>query len=547
MKSFSVESRSKNVSRMSQEEFDLVIIGGGITGAGVARDASQRGMRVALIESSDFASGTSSRSSKLVHGGIRYLENREFKLVFEALSERQKLFALAPHLVHPLRFMIPLYKGGRVGMTLMGLGMWLYDALSLFQAPELHERLTASESLERMPTLQGADLLGSYVYSDAYMDDDRLVHETLRSANEFGAVSANYVKATAAQISGHNEVTAIQCEDQVSGQKFSIRCRHVVSSVGPWTDLVGHQLLPQWKDILRPTKGIHLTFEKKRLPLSSAVVMAAEKRIVFGIPRHEMVIVGTTDTDFEGDPAAVSVTAEDVTYVLGVIEKYFPGANIKKEDIVASYAGVRPLVQDNAESEGKTSREHTIFTTPQRITFVAGGKYTTYRLMAEQIVDEVLSFFSIEDQAQYKDCATAEPLNPLVTLETHGNKAQYVDEILGFVASMKTWTPSQADIFFDRHGAESLELLRQFGVCSHPIEIEALHAIEHTMCFHLVDFYSRRVPLFLAEKDHGESLLPAVSAVFQRRLRWSENQLQEERKKLHEYGQKELSWRSALI
>jgi glycerol-3-phosphate dehydrogenase len=547
MKSFSIETRASNLSLMTTEIFDLVVLGGGITGAGVARDAAQRGLRVALVEAADFASGTSSRSSKLVHGGLRYLENREFKLVFEALSERQKLFELAPHLVHPLRFMIPLYKGGRVGMALMGLGMWLYDALSLFQAPELHERLNVAESLSRMPTLQSQDLLGSYIYSDAYMDDDRLVHETLRSANEFGAVSVNYVKATGAQFSKKNEVTAVDCEDQATGNRFSIRCRHVVSSVGPWTDLVGQQMIPNWQNILRPTKGIHLTFEKKRLPLSSAVVMAAEKRIVFCIPRHEMVIVGTTDTDFTGNPATVSVTPDDVFYILGVIEKYFPGAKITEKDIVASYAGVRPLVEDSSASEGKTSREHTIFTTPQRITFVAGGKYTTYRLMAEQIVDEILRFFSIEDRVNYRDCATSDPLNPLVTLESQSNKAQCIEKILEMVPKESEWSLQQVEVFFDRHGAESIELLRKFGVFSNPIEIEALHAIEHTMCFHLVDFYSRRVPLFLAKTDHGESLLSSVSAVFQRRLRWSEKVLQEELKMLQDYMQSELSWRGALM
>ncbi len=546
MKSFSIETRQNNISKMSETDFDLVIVGGGITGAGVARDAALRGLKVALVEGNDFASGTSSRSSKLVHGGIRYLENREFKLVFEALSERQKLFSMAPHLVHPLRFMIPLYRGGRVSMLLMGLGMWLYDALSLFQAPELHERLSAEESIQRMPTLQSKDLMGSYVYSDAYMDDDRLVHETLRSANEAGALIANYVTATGAQMTADQRISGIECRDELSGKSFVVRAKHVVSTVGPWTDILGKDFFKNWKNILRPTKGIHLTFEKKRLNLSSAVVMAAEKRIVFGIPRHEMVIVGTTDTDFTGDPATVNVTAEDVTYVLGVIENYFPGANIKKEDIVASYAGVRPLVQDNSESEGKTSREHTIFTTPERVTFVAGGKYTTYRLMAEQIVDETLNYFSIEERVKLSDCSTESPLNPLVTLESQASKDQYVSQIMELVGAKFSWTINQSEVFFDRHGAEALQIIQKFGPRAHPIELEALHAIENTMCFHLVDFYSRRVPLFLAEPDHGMSLLSRVSEVFQNRLLWTKSTTEKEQKMLSEYTQRELSWVAAL-
>ena len=396
MKNFSFDSRQKYWNDLGQSEFVLVIIGGGINGAGVARDASSRGMKVVVVEAHDFASGSSSRSSKLIHGGIRYLENMEFKLVFEALNERTKLFQIAPHLVHPLRFMIPLYEDSRVGMFKMGLGMWLYDALSLFQAPEMHERLSADQSFERMPLLEKNHLKGSYVYSDAYTDDDRLVHETLRSAHEMGAIALNYVKAIKANFDSSGRIQSVVVQDTLTGKEKSIRAKHVVGSVGPWTDLLGEDFFPQWKKVLRPTKGIHITVSRERLPLSSAVVMAAEKsdRIVFGIPRHEMVILGTTDTDFNQNPGEVVSTAEDVKYLLGVVHQYFPGANLKAEDIMATYAGVRPLVNDGSSVEGKVSREHTIWTLEDRhMTFVAGGKYTTYRLMAQEVVDKVLKMF----------------------------------------------------------------------------------------------------------------------------------------------------------
>ncbi|MEK7357732.1 MAG: FAD-dependent oxidoreductase, partial [Bdellovibrionota bacterium] len=261
--SFSVADRPGKVARLANEEFDLLIIGGGITGAGAARDAASRGMKVALIEAKDYAIGTSSRSSKLIHGGIRYLENMEFGLVFEALSERRLLFELAPHLVHPLRFVLPLYKGGRVGMFKMGLGMWLYDALSMFEAPELHERLTAKESTERLPLLQTKDLMGSYVYSDAYMDDDRLCIETHRAAAKLGTVAANYVTANDAEIK-NGKIASVGATDTTTGKSFRIRSKHVISTTGPWTDLVASQLLGNWKKILRPSKGVHLTFDRKR-------------------------------------------------------------------------------------------------------------------------------------------------------------------------------------------------------------------------------------------------------------------------------------------
>jgi len=538
MKSFSVHDRQKNILNLEKEKFDLVIIGGGINGAGVARDAALRGMKVALIESSDFASGTSSRSSKLIHGGIRYLENLEFHLVFEALSERSLLFEIAPHLVHHLRFLIPLYKSGRVGMFAMGLGMWLYDALALFQAPELHERLNVFETKQRFPLLQDQDLLGSYVYSDGYMDDDRLVIETLRSANQNEACCVNYVKAISAEFSNDGKVKSITAVDQISKKKFQISGRHFLSTVGPWTDQVASQLFKDWKDILRPTKGVHLTFEKKRFPLQSAVVMGTEKRIVFGIPRHEMVLIGTTDTDFSGDPADVVTTEEDVRYLLSVSEKYFPGAKLKKEDIVSSYAGVRPLVKDDSESEGKTSREHTIFTEPYGVTFVAGGKYTTYRLIAKQAVQEILKHFPIEDRIRFAKCVTDQPINPLITSDSFSLRGNIVSE----VCKTTTLSDEQASQFVDRHGEEARVMIQKYGLDLSYIQYEAMHALENTMCLNLKDFFTRRVPLFLSQKDHGSHDIDQLKSIFRNYLSLSESEYEEQVRAFRQLCEHDLAW-----
>lgn len=543
MKSFSIQDRLQNIEKMKTSQFDLVIIGGGINGAGVARDAASRGMSVALIEGNDFASGTSSRSSKLIHGGIRYLENLDFKLVFEALNERTRLFDMAPHLVHPLRFMLPLYKGGRVGMTKMGMGMWLYDALALFQAPEMHERLSAKGSLERMPALRQQDLLGSYIYSDAYMDDDRLVIETLRSANELGAVCANYVKATGAQFVD-GQISEVVCEDQVTREKFSIQARHVISSVGPWTDQLGHTLFKDWQNILRPTKGIHLTLPKHRLPLSSAVVMAAEKsdRIVFGIPRHEMIIIGTTDTDFKESPEKVIATPDDVKYLLQITDYYFPGAKITSHDIIASYAGVRPLVKDDSASEGKTSREHTIIKDPRGVTLVAGGKYTTYRLMSQQVVDAALHSFSLEDRAKFKKTDTSRPLNSMTSTDAFEQA-----KVLASVWANETGhSEEEMNLLAERYGMEAETILNSHPESYSYWQLEAAQAIENTMCFHLKDFYTRRVPLFLADRNHGVQFMDEIGAVFQEKLGWSDQKLHEELHQLTEYMAHEVEWKKHI-
>lgn len=542
MKTFSFIDRLKNISRLQSHEFDLLIVGGGITGAGAARDAAMRGLRVGLIEARDFASGTSSRSSKLIHGGIRYLENMEFKLVFEALNERNKLFEMCPHLVHPLRFMIPLYEDSRVGIFKMGLGMWLYDALALFQAPEMHEHLTASESMDRMPILRSTGLRGSYVYSDGYMDDDRLVHETLRSADARGAAIANFVEATGAVFGSGGKISEVVCRDGLSGKEFRVRARHVISTVGPWTDELAARWFGEWNKILRPTKGVHLTFRRDRLPLASAVVMAAEKssRIVFAIPRHEMIVIGTTDTDFSGSPQDVRTERADVEYLLSIANQYFPGARLRETDILASYAGVRPLVHDGSATEGKTSREHTIFTDTRGVTFVAGGKYTTYRLMAEQVVDEALEQFPFEERLKFPRADTSRPLNPETDPEVYRRAQFQVDEM----ARDFQRSAAEVRLLCERYGAEAEKILARYNSEWSYWQLEAAQAIETTMCLNMTDFYLRRVPLYLANPGHGLGFAEGVGRVFQQLLRWDQATLDEQIRALKATIALETSWRA---
>lgn len=541
MTEFSINTRTKNLKKLAEETFDLVIIGGGILGAGIARDAISRGMKVALVEKADFASGTSSRSSKLIHGGIRYLENLEFGLVFEALNEREKLYELAPHLVHPLRFLLPLYKNSRVGMFKMGLGMWLYDILALFQSG-LHEKLNPKKTLQRIPWIKKADLAGSYVYSDAYMDDDRLTIETLRSAHELGAVIVNYTSAEKALFDEQGMVRGIQALDLLGGgPSFAIKAKQTLSCVGPWTDEVAPLLNPKWKKSLRPTKGIHITLSRERLPLPDAVVMAVDKenRIVFAIPRHEMVIIGTTDTDYKGDPSDVVANAEDINYLLQITNEYFPGAHLQKGDIIASYAGVRPLVDDGSKTEGKTSREHKILTTSKGVSFVMGGKYTTYRRIAEDTLIAILQRMSVEDRAQFLKNETESPLNPLCSPENYQRALTLSDSW----SQSYHLSPEDTKKLALRHGMETAEILnKDSSRALSRMELELKHAIRHTMCLHLLDFYTRRYPLFLSEKNHGLEWLDILASLAQDEMDWSEEQLQKEKKAVQDFIKKELNW-----
>lgn len=525
----SAETRKVTLDQLANATYDLAIIGGGITGAGVARDAASRGMKVIVLEAKDFASGTSSRSSKLVHGGIRYLENLEFPLVHEALTERKILLETAPHLVHPLRFLMPIYKHSRVGRFKMSLGMILYDVLSLFESPQLHEHLGAEATKQKEPILKSEELKGSFIYSDAYMDDDRLVIETLRAAKKLGAEMVNY--ALVDRVNELSEGCRVSVRDELRGQRYEVQAKHVVGCLGPWTDIFGKSALENWKPILRPTKGSHIIFPKQKLPVHQAVVMAVEKRIIFVIPRGEMVIVGTTDTDFEGDPFGVNTEEQDVQYLLEAVNNYFPGRSLTAADIVSCYSGVRPLVDDGAQTEGKTSREHQIFRHSPRITCVAGGKYTTYRSMAEEIVDSVLKQFPFEERMMWKSPNTAVAINSAATED----KIWRCRLQSKHIAKEFKMPQTAIELLISRRGEEAYQILEKVNQL--PVEmswqeklwsLEALFSIENELCLNLVDFYWRRSPLFLFHQNHGYEYLESIAQVFANRLGWSDSYKEEQ-------------------
>lgn len=511
---FSKYTRQNILSEVSNSEYDLLIVGGGITGAGVARDAASRGLKVLLCEAHDFSIGSSSRSSKLVHGGIRYLENLEFGLVHEALTERTLLLEIAPHMVHPLRFLLPIYKASRVGLLKMELGMILYDILSFFEAPKLHELHFKKGTQEAEPLLQSENLVGSVVYSDAFMEDDRLVIETLRSAHSMGARCVNYTSVD--KITESDAGIEAQITDSKNKKSYLVKAKHVVCALGPWTDLTGQKILKDWKPVLRPTKGVHLVFQRDRIPVNRAIVMAVETRIVFVIPRGDIVIVGTTDTDFKGDPSDVHVDKDDVTYLLQTTNKYFPDLKLMPQDVISCYAGVRPLVRDDSSSEGKTSREHVIYKHSSQVTLVAGGKYTTYRAMAEEIIDTVLSQLPFEQKMSFRASNTRYPLNPMATVERMRRSVAHKERWAeSFGVSVDT-----VEMLLGRHGEEALEVLETMRLfVGEPIEsalwkAEAKFSFDQEMCFCLEDFYWRRSPLFLTRPDNGLSLLTTLGEYF---------------------------------
>ncbi len=540
---FSFRAREKALERFKAETFDLLIIGGGITGAAVARDATSRGLSVALVEKADFAWGTSSRSSKLIHGGLRYLQNFEFGLVFEALSERALLLKTVPHMVRPLRFYFPVFEGDPVGKGKLGLGMWLYDLLSSFRAPGFHKNLSKKKLLAEIPFLKSEGLKGGFRYYDASMWDDALTVETLRSAQGMGAAVASYVEAVRPVFESEGDrLAGFDVRDRESGAEMRVKARQVVVCVGPWTDQVGQTLSREWRDWLNPSKGVHLIFDLKRLPVPGAMVMseAADGRISFVIPRPDLgsgvVIVGTTDGPTPANPEKASVDPGEVEYLLGLLARYFPSLRLGPEDILSAYVGVRPLMKSDSSNSGsgaplqKVSREHHIDIGPGGAIVVAGGKYTTHRKMGEEIVDIAIERSGLRAGPS----RTARPVNP-AALDAEQAR------LVGAPAELA-----------ERYGGEAVQVValgasKQEDPPGFPyLEAQLRFAIREGMVLHLEDFYLRRVPLFAARADHGRPWAERLAQVWAEELGRSSADAQSELLRLHAEIEARDEWRGRL-
>jgi glycerol-3-phosphate dehydrogenase len=377
------QSRAEALAWLIDRVLDVLVLGGGIVGAGVARDAAMRGLRVGLIEQHDFASGTSSRSSRLLHGGLRYLAQGRIGLVYEASREKRVLHQIAPHLAEPLAFVFPTYRGSGWPLWQLRIGVRIYDLLCGGRNLGPSSVMTPAEALAHVPGLDCQGLTGAVRYFDGLTSDARLVLDTLRSAAACGAVLLNYVRWEHAAPDGPDWRCGVH--DVLADRAYEVRARTIVNATGPWA-----QSLPPSSIRLRLTKGVHLVIPRDRLPVPDAVVMTDRRRILFAIPWGCRVILGTTDTDYAGPIDDVCTEANDIEYVLGVVNRAFPGAGLTASDVRATWAGLRPLIACRRGGPSDISRSHQIRMPHRAWIDVAGGKLTTYRLIAEQVVDRVV-------------------------------------------------------------------------------------------------------------------------------------------------------------
>lgn len=387
---FSAKLRQDRIDELNNYEFDLVVIGGGITGAGIALDAVSRGLSVALIEKNDFASGTSSRSTKLIHGGLRYLKQFEIKMVRDVGREREVVYENAVHVTEPQWMLLPFHKGGTFGPLTTSVGLRVYDYLAGVKKGERRKMLSAEEALAKEPLLKDEGLQGGGYYVEYRTDDARLTLEILKKAAEMGALCINYVQAEDFFYK-NGKVNGVSATCTVTGTNLAISAKKVVNAAGPWVDEIRDLDSTAADKQIRLTKGVHIVVDRGTFPLQQPVYFdAPDGRMIFAVVRDDKAYIGTTDTFYDGDPAEAAATKEDVAYLLEAVSSMFPSVKLTSSDVESTWAGVRPLVYEEGKGPSEISRKDEIWESENGLISIAGGKLTGYRKMAEVITDRVL-------------------------------------------------------------------------------------------------------------------------------------------------------------
>jgi glycerol-3-phosphate dehydrogenase len=405
MHCFNAQDRQHLVEKLSEDKYDLIIIGGGITGAGIALDAVTRGLKTALFEKNDFASGTSSKSTKLVHGGLRYLKQFEIGLVREVGRERAIVHRLAPHLVKPEKMLLPLIEGGTYGKLLTSFGLMVYDVLAGVEKEDQRKMLTKEETLQLAPHLREDILEGGGIYAEYRTDDARLTIEIMKTAVSFGADIINYAEILDFDYD-HGQIKGVIWKDHLGGKSFYSDAAHVISAAGPWVDELRSKNKSLEGKHLHPTKGVHIVVSHDRFPIDQAIYFDVEDgRMIFAIPRDRVTYIGTTDTDYFGDINDVRAERVDVQYLIDGVNHIFPGVALKLADVESSWVGLRPLIQEDGKTASDLSRKDEIFESTTGLLSIAGGKLTGYRKMAERIIDRIAKKEDSKGN-QLKPCAT---------------------------------------------------------------------------------------------------------------------------------------------
>ncbi|BCU52194.1 glycerol-3-phosphate dehydrogenase [Staphylococcus auricularis] len=483
-----------------EESYDAVIIGGGITGAGIALDASQRGMKVALVEMQDFAQGTSSRSTKLVHGGLRYLQQLQVGVVKETGRERAIVYENGPHVTTPEKMLLPFHKGSNLGNFTAGVGLTMYDRLAGVKKSERKVMLNKKQTLDKEPLVKKDGLKGGGYYVEYRTDDARLTMEVMKRAEEKGATIINYVKSEHFTYDSNEKVNGIQARDVLTNEVFDIKAKKVINAAGPWVDEVRSGDYARNNKNLRLTKGVHIVLDQSKFPLRQAVYFDTESdgRMIFAIPREGKAYIGTTDTFYDNDKTSPLATPEDRAYLLDALNYMFPEVEAKDEDIESSWAGVRPLILEEGKDPSEISRKDEVWEGKSGLLTIAGGKLTGYRHMALEIVDLLAKRLKKEYGLKFKPCETKHL--PISGGDVGGsaNFDTFVEDQVE-LAKKYQLDAELARHFASKYGSNAKDLFEiaqtaQYQSSGLPLDMytELVYAIRYEMVYKPTDFLVRR-------------------------------------------------------
>ncbi|UOQ48412.1 glycerol-3-phosphate dehydrogenase/oxidase [Gracilibacillus caseinilyticus] len=535
---FSSKQRTEMFQEMKKDQLDMVVIGGGITGAGIALDAVMRGLKVAVVEMQDFAAGTSSRSTKLVHGGLRYLKQFEVKMVAEVGKEREIVYENGPHVTVPEWMMLPFYDQGTFGPFSTNIGLRVYDFLAGVKKSERRKMLNSQEAIKREPLLKENGLKGAGYYVEYRTDDARLTMEVMKKAVEKGALSINYAKVTEL-LYEHGKLTGVEVTDQLSGDTHELDAKYIVNAAGPWVDTIREKDQSKKGKTLQLTKGIHLVFDHSRFPLEQAIYFdTPDGRMVFAIPRDGKAYVGTTDTVYEGNIAHPTMTEADRDYVLNAIDFMFPDLKITADDVESSWSGLRPLIHEEGKDPSEISRKDEIFESDSGLISIAGGKLTGYRKMAEHVVN-VIHDKMVEAERKVFYPSDTKKL-PISGGDVGGSKGfkQFKEEQIpkGVELGMTT---EEAEMLVQRYGSNVEAVFDYYQQATkNEAELAPLtsamlsYSLEHEAACKPVDFFIRRTGALFFDINWVKQEKDAVIKEMEQQLAWTAIQTEEYTKEL---------------
>ncbi|UOB21456.1 glycerol-3-phosphate dehydrogenase/oxidase [Macrococcus armenti] len=536
-------NRNQTLNKMKNNTYDVVVIGGGITGAGIALDAAQRGMKVALVEMQDFASGTSSRSTKLVHGGLRYLKQLQIGVVSETGKERAIVYENGPHVTTPEWMLLPMHKGGTFGPTTTSLALKVYDYLAGVKKSERRTMLSAKETLNKEPLVKSKGLKGGGYYVEYKTDDARMTIEVMKRAAEFGADILNYTKAVGFTYNKKKKVDGIEAIDAITNTKFTIKALKVVNASGPWVDEVRGADYSKNNKQLRLTKGIHLVFDESVFPLKQAVYFdtKSDKRMIFAIPRDGKTYVGTTDTFYNNDKTSPKVTQEDRDYIIDAINYMFPTVNVQDSDIESTWAGIRPLILEKGKDPSEISRKDEIWEGKSGLLTIAGGKLTGYRHMAQDIVDLVAKRLKEEHKLTFKESNTKHTTMSGGDVGGSANFANFIEQKLK--PEMYHYLPESDQRFLIKKYGSNVDKLFSIAHAKHETSVNGMplsyyaqlvYSVQEEMVMKPTDFMTRRTGDLYFNINNVEKYKDAVIETMAKLLNYDNAQITEYSRELEQ-------------